>query len=155
MDIPLESLRRKKIASFILDLDNTVTEWNSNHLSPEIRGWVKKVKGAGGKACIVSNNSDQRVRGVAQVLDIPYVCRAGKPRRRAFRRALELMGTGPDQTAVVGDQIFTDILGGNRMGMVTILVTPLAKREFLGTRITRQLERLVLKRLKGPGCPEL
>jgi predicted HAD superfamily phosphohydrolase YqeG len=41
------------------------------------------------------------------------------------------------------------------MGMVTILVTPLAKREFLGTRITRQLERLVLKRLKGPGCPEL
>ena len=144
LDIPLEELGQKGITSFILDLDNTMTEWNSNELRPEITAWVAKLKELGVKACIVSNNKESRVKAVAHVLDIPYVCRAGKPLGRAFRRALEQLGSSPEETSVVGDQVFTDVLGGNLMGMLTILVSPLNPREFIGTRLfLRNLERLV------------
>ncbi len=144
LDIPLEELERRGITSFILDLDNTMTEWNNNEVKPEIIAWVDKLKKTGAKACIVSNNKESRVRAVAQVLDVPYVCRAGKPLGRAFRRALDKLGSRPEETSVVGDQVFTDVLGGNLMGMLTILVSPLNPREFIGTRLfLRSLERLV------------
>jgi len=61
---------------------------------------------------------------------------------------LEIMGVSGDQAAVIGDQIFTDILGGNRAGLYTILVKPLARREFMGTKIARSLELLVLRYLR-------
>ncbi|NLU49896.1 MAG: YqeG family HAD IIIA-type phosphatase [Syntrophomonadaceae bacterium] len=165
LDIPLDCLRNTNITSLILDLDNTITEWNSNRLAPEIAAWISDTKNKGFKVCIVSNNNEKRVLGVAEVLDIPCVCRAGKPLARAFRRALAKLGATPHETAMVGDQIFTDILGGNLMGMITILVSPINKREFMGTRIMRQVEKLVLTRLptrmekdrpyppSGPGKP--
>lgn len=150
VDIPVERLREKHITSYIMDLDNTVTEWNSNHLTDEVTEWVRALKEGGCKACIVSNNKEKRVAAVAGALEIPYVCRAGKPFRRAFRRALTQLGAAHNETAVVGDQIFTDILGGNLMGMVTILVNPINKREFLGTRVmSRNLEKLILGRIKA------
>ena len=60
-----------------------------------------------------------------------------------------LLGTKAVNTAVIGDQIFTDILGGNRLELFTILVTPISTKEFIGTRFTRKLEKLVLKRFKN------
>lgn len=149
LDIPVEQLRSRNVTSYILDLDNTMTEWNSSIVTPAMVVWIKGIKEQGGKTCIVSNNSEKRVVGVAEALEIPYVCRAGKPRRRAFQRALAKLEAVPRETAVVGDQVFTDILGGNLMGMVTILVSPINKREFLGTRVMRQVEKLVLIRIKA------
>jgi len=61
------------------------------------------------------------------------------------------MALKPSQVAVVGDQVFTDILGGNRLGLYTILVCPLNKKEFIGTRVVRQVEKAVLNRLKRKG----
>lgn len=147
LDIPLDKLFKHHIRAFILDLDNTVTEWNSNEVTNEIRAWIKSVKDKGFKACIVSNNGQKRVLTVADNLGIPFVFKAGKPRRRAFKKALEVMGCHSQQTAVVGDQLFTDVLGGNRMNMFTILVVPINRREFIGTRIMRHFERLVLRRV--------
>jgi len=83
---------------------------------------------------------------VAERADVPFIARARKPRRRSFRRAMELMGTKPETTAVIGDQLFTDMLGGNRLGLFTILVTPISKEEFIGTRFMRFLEKLILKK---------
>ena len=74
--------------------------------------------------------------------------KAGKPRRRAFLRALEVMGSSAEETAVIGDQVFTDILGGNRMGLFTILVVPINKREFIGTRVMRKFEIMVLREIR-------
>lgn len=150
LEVPAEKLARENITAYILDLDNTVTEWNSNRLTAETVSWFKGIKELGCRACIVSNNKEARVQAVAEILEIPYVYRAGKPLRRAFYRALEHLKTVPAQTSVIGDQIFTDILGGNLMGMFTILVAPINKREFLGTRVvTRQVEKLVLKSIKS------
>jgi len=148
LDLPLEKLYVLGIRAFILDLDNTVTEWNNREVREEVHLWAKKAKEEGFQACIASNNSRARVLAVAEELDIPFVHKARKPRRRAFYRAMAAMGSSPQETAVIGDQIFTDILGGNRMNLFTILVVPLHPREFFGTRIMRKLEKPVLRRIK-------
>jgi predicted HAD superfamily phosphohydrolase YqeG len=61
---------------------------------------------------------------------------------------MDLLGTSPGETAVVGDQIFTDVLGGNRLGLLTILVMPISPKEFISTQLVRKLERMVLRYLK-------
>lgn len=145
LDIPLTQLREQNITAFIVDLDNTITEWNSNEISAEMEAWFGLIRAQGFKACILSNNGERRIKSVADRLGIPFIHRAAKPRRGAFRQAISVMGVTADQTAVIGDQIFTDILGGNRAGLYTILVQPLARREFVGTKINRLLELLVIK----------
>jgi len=145
--IDFEKLKRKGINGIIIDLDNTITEWDNPRLSDQTCDWFAKMKHSGLKACIASNNSHDRVVKAVEKLGIPYVAKANKPRRGAFRKAMEIMKTKPEQTAVVGDQIFTDILGGNRLNLFTILVVPINTKEFIGTRLVRILERKVLKSL--------
>lgn len=146
LDVPLDELRSQGIRAFILDLDNTITEWNSDDLRSEVEEWFLLVKGQGFKVCILSNNAEKRILNIAARLDVPFIHRARKPSRRSFLRAVELMDVTPAETAVIGDQIFTDILGGNRSRLFTILVKPLAKREFYGTKISRAMEFFVLRR---------
>jgi len=145
--INFEKLKKRGINSVIIDLDNTITEWDNPGLSNQVFDWFEKMKQAGLKACIVSNNGHRRVAKAVENLGIPFLARAQKPRRGAFRKAMEIMETKPEQTAVVGDQIFTDVLGGNRLGLFTILVVPINSKEFIGTRIVRMVERRVLKSL--------
>lgn len=147
-EIPLKELKALEKRALILDLDNTVTEWNSNYIATEIAAWFANLQAQGFKACLLSNNTESRVAAVADSLGIPYVCRAQKPRRGAFYRALALLEVEAAETVVVGDQVFTDVLGGNRAGLYTILVSPLASREFMGTKMTRSLEFFVLRRIK-------
>jgi HAD superfamily phosphatase (TIGR01668 family) len=147
LDIPLKRLRERNIKAFILDLDNTITEWNSNELRSEIIEWFRLIKDEGFKACILSNNAEQRIEKVAVRLGIPFIHRAAKPRRHSFFSAVKLLEVSNHEVAVVGDQIFTDVLGGNRAGLFTILVKPLARREFFGTKINRTLELFVLRHL--------
>lgn len=154
LDIPLQDLKELKIKAFILDLDNTITEWNSNHIREEVGSWFKLISQEGFQACILSNNGEERVLRVAENLGIPYIFRAQKPRRGAFYRAAVLMNVRKEETAVIGDQIFTDIWGGNRSGMFTILVVPIARREFLGTKFSRAMEYFVLRRLSKRMSPD-
>ncbi|HWQ75554.1 MAG TPA: YqeG family HAD IIIA-type phosphatase [Syntrophomonas sp.] len=148
LDIPLDDLAAAGLRAFILDLDNTITEWNSQKLRDEVVAWFALIKERGFKACILSNNDAKRILQVAQRLDIPFIHRARKPLRRSFLQALALMEVEPSETAVIGDQIFTDVLGGNRAGLFTILVKPLARREFYGTKISRTMEYFVLRRYR-------
>ncbi|HAP32788.1 MAG TPA: YqeG family HAD IIIA-type phosphatase, partial [Firmicutes bacterium] len=104
---------------------------------PEAELWLKKVKDAGFAVCIVSNNLPGRAKTIVGEFDVPFIWRAIKPRRRPFRQALSLMELKPNQVAVVGDQIFADILGGNRLGLYAVLVRPIKKQEFVGTRLYR------------------
>jgi len=143
-DIPLERLYRDGIRGVIIDLDNTLTEWNNSELSRETIKWIERAGKVGLKLCFVSNNSDERVREIAKIVEVPFVARARKPRRRSFLRAMEIMQTRSEETAVIGDQVFTDMLGGNRLRLLTILVTPISKHEFIGTRFVRLLEKLIL-----------
>ncbi|KGP76005.1 HAD family hydrolase [Desulfosporosinus sp. Tol-M] len=147
--ISVEQLTRDGIKGLIIDLDNTMTPWNDVEVAPKVTKWFLKVKAAGISACVVSNCSKrQRVAVVADYLDIPFVFGAFKPRRRAFRVGMRLLGTEYKNTAVIGDQLFTDILGGNRLGLYTILVTPINDREFIGTRFLRRMEKVLVWLMK-------
>lgn len=137
------ALRARGIRGVILDLDNTIVPWGAWDVPAALGPWIAAARSAGLRLCIVSNNAGARVAHLAAALDLPAVPGAWKPRRRALRRALGLMGTAPDATALIGDQVFTDVLGGNRLGLHTILVRPQARREFVLTRLTRLAERLV------------
>ncbi|MDK2889287.1 MAG: putative phosphatase [Thermoanaerobacter sp.] len=148
-EIDLVKLKDAGICAILLDLDNTIVPRDQNCFSDKVREWIGQAREQGFKLCIVSNNSPGRVRALAASLDVPAVCRAVKPARRPFIQAMKLLGVAPGQTAVIGDQIFTDVLGGNRLGLYTILVPPLPGPEFWGTRLfNRQLEKLILCHIK-------
>ncbi len=110
--------------------------------------WLRELERAGFEICIVSNNWKSQVGAVAKKLNMPLVARAGKPRGKAFREGMKVLETNQSQTAVVGDQLFTDVLGGNRLGLITILVVPVGTKEMLHTRFLRYLERLIIKRIQ-------
>jgi uncharacterized protein len=151
LEIDLDELKKVGIRGIIFDLDNTLVEWKQEYITPEVIQLISKFKEAGFKMCILSNALEHRVEAVANELSIPYVSRAAKPRKSPFRKALEYMATEPEETAVVGDQLFTDILGGNRMELYTIWTPPLSDTEFFSTKAVRQLERLVIKRFRKKG----
>ncbi len=142
--IDLRLLEARGIRGMILDLDNTIVPWGTWSATPELAAWIAAARDAGFRLCIVSNNAGPRVRHLAAALGLPAVAAALKPGRAALLRALRLLGTTPATTALVGDQLFTDILGGNRLGLHTILVRPQSGREFPLTRLVRLAERLVL-----------
>ncbi len=142
-DLDLLQLRKEGKRGLIIDLDNTLVNWGETELTSEIKEWMKKARELDFAICIVSNGSRRRVDIVAKDLDIPAIPLATKPRRRAFRKARELIGTSKAETVVIGDQLFTDVLGGKRLGLYTVLVSPSSKREFVTTKIMRLLERIV------------
>lgn len=148
-DVDPEQLRARGIRGIVLDFDNTLVPYGSKTVPEEIRGWVQRVRAAGFPLVLVTNNRTRRTRELAESLTVPIAPGWAKPTTSMFRRAMEMMGTTPAQTALVGDQLLTDILGGNRLGLFTILVTPLEGREFPTTRlINRTIERLLLRLLR-------
>lgn len=147
-DVDLERLWDRGIRALIVDLDNTLAEVDSLRVSPPIAAWVRRARDRGFRLCIASNSLPRRVRAFEEQLGVPALASAVKPRRRAFRRALARINARPRETAVIGDQLFTDVLGGNRMGMYTILINPLSRVELSHTRMIRHLERRVMAALR-------
>lgn len=150
-DIDLNKLHAVHIKGIIFDLDNTIVPWDSDDMCPTIAAWLDELVAAGFKVAIVSNNWNARVKAVADRFQIPFVSRAYKPAKPGFRRALRALGMSAGEAAVVGDQLLTDILGGNRMGMYTVWVKPLTAHEFIGTRVHRMVERAVVRKLQARG----
>jgi HAD superfamily phosphatase (TIGR01668 family) len=116
-----------------------------------VREWVVQAKEIGFKLTILSNtHSPRRLSKIASELDIPSVSHALKPRTGEFKKAARLAGCETCRVVVVGDQVLTDILGGNLAGMRTILVKPMHPYEFIGTKFSRLVERLILSLLSQP-----
>ncbi|WP_374713003.1 YqeG family HAD IIIA-type phosphatase [Symbiobacterium terraclitae] len=150
-EIDLDKLRRMGKRAIMLDLDNTLVRWNDPTPTPALLDWLAEARAHGLQPCIVSNNRGARVREFASRAGVPFIGRAGKPRVKGFAEAMQRLGVTPGETVVVGDQIFTDVLGGNRAGAYTILVVPIDRREFIGTRLVRIIERRVLSYLQRRG----
>ncbi|WP_121611644.1 YqeG family HAD IIIA-type phosphatase [Mesobacillus foraminis] len=150
-EITPESLKRKNIKGIITDLDNTLVEWDRPSATPELMQWFEEIKKHGILVTIVSNNNENRVKFFADPLGIPYIYQARKPMGRAFRRALRDMDLKKEETVVIGDQLLTDVLGGNRSGFHTILVVPVAQTDGFFTRINRTVERRILNWFRKKG----
>jgi HAD superfamily phosphatase (TIGR01668 family) len=139
------------LRGLIFDLDNTLVRWKHDELAPEVLAKMAQLKASGFHICLLSNARQHRAAAIADQLHIAFIAPAAKPRKGSFKKALELLGTSPEQTAIIGDQLFTDICGGNRTGLHTIWVKPLAEREFFWTRLVRRLEGFVARRLRRQG----
>lgn len=150
-ELDIARLRRKGIKGIITDLDNTLVAWDDDTIYPALEEWFARLREEGFQVCILSNSFNERVRKFSEKFAIPAIPRAAKPRRKAYRRALEKLRLDYREVAVLGDQVFTDVLGGNRMGLFTILVIPVSKQEFVGTKVVRKAERVVLKTLHRRG----
>ncbi|ABR48635.1 HAD superfamily (subfamily IIIA) phosphatase, TIGR01668 [Alkaliphilus metalliredigens QYMF] len=145
LEIDLNKLKERNIKGLIIDIDNTLVAWDIKYASERTKEWLMNLEKEGFKVCLVSNNTEDRVVTFNEHLKLPAIHRATKPRRGAFRKAMQMMGTDIQNTAIIGDQIFTDVLGGNRMGIATVLVVPIESKEFWWTTCVRKVERHVLR----------
>ena len=152
-EIPPEEFKIRGIRGLILDLDNTLVLWQQEEMTEEIMAWLSELQNLGIHLCILSNSIlSQRSVRIAERLGISNVRKARKPSTQGFIRAMTAMGTTPETTAIVGDQMFTDIWGGNRAGIYTIMVKPIHHREFAYTKyVSRPPERLLLRYFKRRG----
>ena len=146
-EISIELLRNNNIKALILDVDNTLIDIDRK-LIEGAEEWCEDLKKQGIKICILSNtNREEKVKDVATRLEIPYINFAKKPFKKGFYRAQKLLEIEKnEEIGVVGDQLFTDIIGANRMKMVPILVQPIDKRDFWYTKIKRPIENILIKR---------
>ncbi len=141
-------LKENKIKALILDVDNTLIDYKRN-LAPSVIQWAKVLKEQGIKLYILSNtNHKEKVEEVAQKLEIPYRNLAKKPFKSGFLKVQKQLQEKPENIGVVGDQIFTDVIGGNRCNMYTILVEPINPKDFWYTAWKRPLENKIKQRYK-------
>lgn len=136
-----EVMAHYNLRGLILDVDDTLVPWQATDALPELRTWMATIS-ALGPVWLVSNNVNAaRIGRIAQALDAPFLTAAGKPSRRKLKQALAAMDLPPQQVAMVGDRLFTDVLAGNRVGLFTIFVEPIDQQNHPPRRLSlRQIE---------------
>ncbi len=144
--IDLDALRTEGVRALLLDIDNTVSPHHSAEVVPGMPEWLASLPRAGFGVRFVSNNWHADLGDRAAALGFPAVGKAKKPLPFAFRRAARELGVQVGECAVIGDQLFTDILGGNLAGAVTVLVDPLTSADMAHTRVLRRIERVIMRR---------
>ncbi|MBU5595314.1 YqeG family HAD IIIA-type phosphatase [Amphibacillus sp. MSJ-3] len=150
-EIKPEQLREKGIKGVITDLDNTLVAWNEAYPNDQVYNWFKQMEQSGIEVMILSNNNKNRVELFSKSLKRPYVYKANKPLKRSFIKAAEKMNIKRSEIVVIGDQLLTDVLGGNRSGFQTILVVPIVDTDDKITKFNRSIERFILNKLEKRG----
>ena len=123
-------LRERGIELLMLDFDNTIVPYTTSIPTPDMELWIKCMIRVGVKLCVVSNSHKDRVKIFCNQYGLPCITHANKPFSKGIRECLELFNLAPAQCAIAGDQIFTDTLGGNCVGLQTILVKPINNHNF-------------------------
>lgn len=147
-DIQSAPLQGKGIRGLILDLDETLVAALAHTPTAAVHTWIDEMKSQFSLFILSNNKSGVRVQKVAELLDVPCSHLAMKPRRKGFRAALFAMGLQANEVAIIGDQVFTDVLGGNLLGSFTILATPIAPEHKAWRKIMRLAEAMFIRKLK-------
>lgn len=159
--IDFDKLQQMGIYNLIIDVDSTIAHTDSDDVESEAADALFTALSKGFKICLVSNAitgkcKEKRVAKMAEQFNIPYVAANffnRKPNSKPFLKGLSFMKAQPKHTAVIGDQIFTDVLGGNRMGMTTILVKPLGPVHWTTVFLLRRYREMrILKKFKIELC---
>ena len=153
-NIDQQALLKRGIKALLIDVDNTLVNWRDDQIPPKRHRWIEQAKKRFA-LCLLSNTiTVQRVEQLGRRLGLPAVGRWGwgrKPFGGGYREALKSVGVQPTEAAMIGDQLLTDILGANRLGMYTIMVDSLSDSEFFVTRINRWIEALIRRWLVRQG----
>ena len=147
LELTAARLRAEGRTGLLLDVDCTLKDYHDRHIRSAVIAWAAALRQDEMRLCLLSNGRAERIERLAQTLRIPFVARALKPLPYGCRSALRTLELRPEQTAIVGDQLFADVLAGRLAGLFTILVRPTSPAEPLWTRIKRPLERRVLRRI--------
>lgn len=142
-EINYKNLYKEGYRGLIFDVDNTLVEHGAD-ASKEALALMKELKEIGFKVCFLSNNNEERVKRFNKDINGLYIFKANKPSQKGYQQAMKLMGTTIKNTVFIGDQLFTDVYGANRIGMKTFLVKPIGKKEEIQIVIKRYFERIVL-----------
>lgn len=142
-DIDYETLYEKGGRGVIFDIDNTLVPHGAPADERAVQLFVR-LRRIGFRTVLLSNNKEPRVKSFADSVGSLYVFKAGKPGGRGYAKAMTDMGTTPENTLFVGDQLFTDVWGAKKMGIVTYLVKPIHPKEEIQIVLKRKLERIVL-----------
>jgi len=146
-DITVEDLTEWGIRGLLLDVDNTLTTYGSQELTPEIQAWLTAMQEAGIALTVVSNALDRRVAPFADKIGLRHIALSCKPSPIGFWRGIRRLGLSRRECAAVGDQVFTDILGANLGGITSILLKPIyTENEKPFLRLRRRWEKPVRRR---------
>lgn len=132
------------VRGLILDIDNTLTTHDNPVPDAGVAAWLEQNRREGIKMIVLSNNKPNRVEPFAKILGLDFIADGAKPLKKGYQRCSDALGIPCEQLCMVGDQIFTDILGGRRAGCKTVLVSPIQKETMLFFRLKRTLEKWVL-----------
>ena len=141
--IDFDKLYKQGYRAVIFDVDNTLVPHDepADERAKELFAHLKEL----GYSCmLLSNNKEPRVKKFNEVVQVNYIFKANKPMPGNYRKAMEIMGTTKENTLFVGDQIFTDVMGGNLAGIRTILVKPIHPKEEIQIVLKRIPEKLIL-----------
>jgi HAD superfamily phosphatase (TIGR01668 family) len=136
------------VQGLLLDLDGTLKDYRAQRIPPDVLAWVGRLQASGVRLCLLSNGKTKRIGRFARSLDIPFVAEALKPSPRGCHRGVKALGLDRRRVALVGDQVFADVLAGRLAGLFTVLVPPSHPDEPWFTRLKRPFERQVLRWLK-------
>lgn len=149
VDVPLSELSARGIKGIILDIDNTLTTHDNPVPATGVMQWLDEAREQGFQLIILSNNSAERSGDFAARLGLAFQGRGKKPLPFGYRRCCKRMGIAYKEATVIGDQIFTDILGGKLLGIYSILVEPIELEDMPFFKFKRKLERLLMKRYQN------
>lgn len=148
-EIDFLNIYKEGIKVLFIDIDNTLAPYDVSYPKEETITLLNNLKEIGFKIILISNNYYKRVFQFSKDLNIPFVHYATKPLKRGFKKGLKLLNyKNKEEVCLIGDQIFTDVLGGNKMGFKTILVTPLkSKTDVWTTKLNRKREKHLLRKI--------
>ncbi len=148
LDLGVQRLRDLGIESLLLDADCTLKRYGMTRCAPDVAAWIKGLQEATFRVCLVSNGHGRRIGQLAESLAVPFVANACKPLPLGVKAAMHKLGAARHQTAMIGDQLFADVMAGRLAGVYTILVSPMGpEEEPWFTRLKRRPEAFLLRRL--------
>lgn len=154
-DISLSILKKYNIDTLILDVDNTMSTHHGQVLTDGLTDWIDKMHKNNIGLIVLSNSKERRVKPFAEKIKLPYISLGLKPLPFGYFKALKKAGSNRKNTAIVGDQIFTDVLGGNIVGVKTILLTPIKPEDGISFKIRRKIEKILFKIYKIKDLEEI
>ena len=150
-DIDMAELRGRGVKGLILDIDNTLARPDARMPDKRAVDWLRYAEGAGFRICLLSNSVERRASRFALAFASTVIPHARKPMKKGFLNAMRNMGVEPSQACVIGDQIFTDVYGAKRLGILSVYTKRITNREGLLVKMKRLPEYFVLKRYERTG----
>ena len=148
LDVNYKKLHDNGIKCFLFDLDNTIAPFNERDCNDRIKDLFKMLKEKGMYLVIFSNSPKSRVEKFAKMLDIDFISNARKPSIKKFELVFKKYKVAENEVAMIGDQLTTDIKGGNLAGVITVLVDPISSYDPIWTKISRKREKIIKRKLR-------